>query len=100
MEPFQRIVQEQASRHRFETLNAWIGPPRQPEMAYTNRETEFFSNPLRAFLWDYSPTTEECETPLDYIRRLILGRLRDGSTLRLHDCATYFAPRTSGENYL
>ena len=61
MEPFQGIAQEQASRHRFETLNAWIGPPRQPEMAYTNRETEFFSNPLRAFLWDYSPTTEECK---------------------------------------
>lgn len=61
MEPFQRIVQEQASRHRYETLNAWIGPPRQPEMAYTNRETEFFSNPLRTFLWDYSPTTEECK---------------------------------------
>jgi hypothetical protein len=61
MEPFQRIVQEQASRHRYETLSAWIGPPLQPEMAYTKSETEFFTNPLRTFLWDYSPTTEDCK---------------------------------------
>jgi len=61
MEPFQGIAQEQASYHRYETLSAWIGPPRQPEMAYTRSETEFFSNPLRTFLWNYIPTTEECK---------------------------------------
>jgi hypothetical protein len=61
MEPFQEIVRGQASGHRYETLSAWMGPPRQSEMAYTRSDTELFANPLRTFLWDYNPTTAECK---------------------------------------
>jgi hypothetical protein len=61
MDPFRTVVLEQVSRNRFKTLKAWIGTPRVSQMALSRNEAEFYINPLRTLLWEFSPTTDECK---------------------------------------
>ena len=62
MEPFKDVVQEQVKRYPLETLLAWGGPATRPEWEISRSDADFFSNPIRTFLWQYSPTAEAYET--------------------------------------
>jgi hypothetical protein len=61
MEPFLAIVRERALSNPYDTLRAWIESPRLPAMAFSRSEAEYYINPMRTLLWDYSPTPEECK---------------------------------------
>lgn len=61
MDPFKDIVQEQVKRHPLDTLLAWVGPATRPEREISRSDADCFSNPIRTFLWQYSPTAEACK---------------------------------------
>lgn len=62
MEPFKDIVQEKVNTHFVDTLLAWIGNETRPEMTLTRSDPEVFMNPIRTFLWKYSPSVADCKT--------------------------------------
>ncbi len=60
MEPFRSIVRARVQQDPVSTLQAWISSDLCPEMEIGRTEAEFFQNPIRTFLWQYSPSREDC----------------------------------------
>ena len=59
MAPFRKVVQSQATRFGFETLKAWSGPNTFFGSPFSRAAAESYANPLRKFLWDFRPNSEE-----------------------------------------
>jgi len=78
MDPFKDIVQEQVKRHPLDTLLAWIGPETRADREISMSEADFFSNPIRAFLWRYSPSAEDCKTIWSVHGEVVLKSMERG----------------------
>lgn len=62
MNPFCSVVHEQVRKDPLRTMLAWIASEACSEMRFSPSEAEGFGNAFRSFLWEYAPSTADCQT--------------------------------------
>ena len=78
MEPFRSIVRARVQQDPVSTLQAWTSLDLRPEMEIGRTEAESFLSPIRTFLWQYSPSREECRAFWATQSPCVLGSFETG----------------------